>query len=138
MENLTFDSENEIPYKKNKLRIELKLSITHLTSYGNGLYVLGSIPELGEWDISKAKRMECIGHDYWTINKRIKSYESDNRIIEYKYIVCDWDDSTKIYYKEGIQRSFAMTNINFKQKKVIILNESWKKFAFKLQLPLIL
>ena len=55
--------------------------------------------------------MECTGHDYWTLNTTIKSYENDNRIIEYKYFVCNWDDSTKIHYKEDILRTSSMSDI---------------------------
>lgn len=33
--------------------------------YGQALYLLGSLPELGGWDTSKAIRMACKYEDCW-------------------------------------------------------------------------
>jgi len=112
------------------------LSIIHQTAYGNGVYIYGNIPKLGNRDISKVLRLECKNYDYWVLNTYIKSFENDNRLIEYKFIVCDWDDPTKIHYKEDVYRCFSMTNIGFQQKLPMIINDKWQKFLFKLQLPL--
>ena len=36
----------------------IEFSINYVTSYGEGAYVIGNIPEFGEWQISRAFKLK--------------------------------------------------------------------------------
>jgi hypothetical protein len=38
------------------------------TDYGENYYVVGNLPELGEWDATRAVRMECSQYPLWRIS----------------------------------------------------------------------
>ena len=47
--------------------MKITFNINFFTIWGQSLYVTGSIPELGSWDIHKAKAMECCGEGNWKL-----------------------------------------------------------------------
>ena len=57
-------------------------NINYQTGENQKLYVVGSIPELGEWQAAKAKEMACNGDGTWTV-----SIETSTREITYRYLI---------------------------------------------------
>lgn len=55
------------------------------TQYGETLAVVGDCPELGNWDISKAYRLEYINENTWF--GEIPFTESAGKAIAYKYVI---------------------------------------------------
>eukprot|EP00026_Physarum_polycephalum_P023809 Phypoly_transcript_29383.p1 GENE.Phypoly_transcript_29383~~Phypoly_transcript_29383.p1 ORF type:complete len:112 (+),score=18.43 Phypoly_transcript_29383:37-372(+) len=59
-------------------------TIKYNTQPGQNVFVVGSIPELGEWDISKAKKLSWNCGNTWDINI---GFDETNTHVEYKYFV---------------------------------------------------
>jgi cyclomaltodextrin glucanotransferase len=55
------------------------------TQYGEAIAVVGDCPELGNWDISKAYRLEYINENTWF--GEIPFTESAGKAIAYKYVI---------------------------------------------------
>jgi len=55
------------------------------TRYGEEIYVIGDCPELGNWDLAKAKKLEYINSNTWCVD--IPFNESAGKFIRYKYVV---------------------------------------------------
>lgn len=55
------------------------------TSYGEDIYVTGDCPELGQWDIARARRLDYINSNTWCAD--IPFNESAGKFIRYKYVV---------------------------------------------------
>jgi hypothetical protein len=62
-EELSF-SASRLPDADDEIEITLEVHGGH-TEYGESYYVVGSLPELGEWDASRAVRMECSQYPLW-------------------------------------------------------------------------
>lgn len=96
-----------------------RLSINFYTNYGENLYVLGSIPELGGNDISKAIQLELSDNFFW--KKEIKVHSGINeRFVSYKYFVKLADGS--FLHEAGEERRLAL-NTN---TKTLFLNDEWQ------------
>jgi cyclomaltodextrin glucanotransferase len=59
------------------------------TKYGETIVVTGDCPELGNWDISKAYRLEYINSNTWF--GEIPFNESAGNVIAYKYAILHTD-----------------------------------------------
>lgn len=70
--------------------MKIKLHLDYYTSWGQNIYVYGSIPELGDWDEEKALQMVCISPSEWSIDIEVK----DEAVIEYHYFVKENDAVT--------------------------------------------
>ena len=57
-------------------------NINYRTRNNQKLYIVGSIPELGEWQLPQAKEMACTGDGLWTL-----SIETSAWAITYRYLV---------------------------------------------------
>ncbi|KAK8890027.1 4-alpha-glucanotransferase dpe2 [Tritrichomonas musculus] len=76
----TFDLNNSI----GDLVIHFRLRC--FTNFGQELYIVGNIPELGVWDLTKAKQMYFEGHlDFWDCIVRLP-LTAANQQIKYKYV----------------------------------------------------
>ena len=64
------------------LNMNIIFNINYRTRVNQKLYVVGSIPELGEWQAAKAKEMAGDGDGNWTV-----SIETSTRKIAYQYLV---------------------------------------------------
>lgn len=64
----------------------LTLKVHYKTQYGQEIAVVGSIPQLGAWDTSKALRMKWTdGHHWVAENIRISEANGDPTFFMYKY-----------------------------------------------------
>jgi cyclomaltodextrin glucanotransferase len=60
------------------------------TVYGEDIYVTGDCPELGQWDIARARRLDFINSNTWCAD--IPFDESTGKFIRYKYFVKSGED----------------------------------------------
>ncbi|MBQ8056193.1 MAG: hypothetical protein IJ270_05210 [Paludibacteraceae bacterium] len=58
--------------------MKIKFYINYHTIWGENLYILGNIPQLGNSNIEKASPLKFIGNDTWTL-------EIDNDIPNFEY-----------------------------------------------------
>lgn len=64
----------------------LTLRINYKTEYGQEIAVIGSIPQLGNWDTSRALKMKWTeGHNWVAENIRISESKGDPTYFTYKY-----------------------------------------------------
>ncbi len=86
--------------------MKVSFNINFYTIWGQSLYVLGSIPELGKWEIHEAKVMECKGEGNWTLELELP----DNAIaFEYRYFMKSND---KIIFEEwNINHSVVISDV---------------------------
>jgi len=68
--------------QKDKNIVVVRFSIYYSTHYGETLYIVGSIPKLGDWEIQEALQMEYCS-DIWEAEALLPG----NMDIEYKYVV---------------------------------------------------
>lgn len=61
------------------------------TQPGDTVMIIGDTPELGNWDLTKGVRMECINASTWSIDLPLTG--SMNRAIAYKYVILPGDES---------------------------------------------
>ena len=85
-----------------KVLIRLKVSAPWV-SQNKGVFISGNTPELGNWDISKAKEMERDSGGTWSIGLSI---DRDIGLIEYKYIIKDGGEG-KVLWEEGENRRIS-------------------------------
>jgi len=56
--------------------------------YGQAIYLVGSCPELGSWNVKEAVRLEWNDGDLW----RGSTFLRGTQDIEYKYVVADYSN----------------------------------------------
>jgi cyclomaltodextrin glucanotransferase len=79
------------------------------TKPGERLAIIGDCPELGEWDLSKAHKMECINANMWFTDLVWK--ESAGESIAYKYVIFSSDaDPSPVREMRGVRRRAIAKN----------------------------
>lgn len=68
--------------------MKIKFKIDYRATWGQNLYVCGSVPELGAWDESKALLLSCYNFSKWFGSIDIKDDETS---IQYYYLLKDGD-----------------------------------------------
>ncbi|MDD3201926.1 MAG: 4-alpha-glucanotransferase [Bacteroidales bacterium] len=96
----------------------IQFSINYFTSFGQTVYICGSIPELGNGDIEKAEPMTYTEDGRWIFSLKIVTKQE--RLISYKYFVKNSDHS--IIYEVGEPRYLAANS----SSKSIILDDQWQ------------
>ena len=64
--------------------MKISFTVNFHTVWGQKLYIVGSIPELGSWEPALAKEMQCMGDGNWTY---VVDLPSEPKIIEYRYFL---------------------------------------------------
>ena len=88
------------------------------TNFGQNLYILGSIPELGGGDVSLAVPMQFNDSFIWT--KEIRIEEVQERIMRYGYFLKSEDGTS--FYEVGKSRVIGLNA----SSKDIFLNDEWQ------------
>ncbi|MEU4241764.1 S8 family serine peptidase [Actinoplanes sp. NPDC026619] len=70
-------------------RIAATFNVTGSTVYGQNLYVVGSIPELGQWDPARAIPLSAATYPVWSASVSLPP----NTAIEFKYLIRNTDGS---------------------------------------------
>ncbi|MFL6203570.1 MAG: carbohydrate-binding module family 20 domain-containing protein, partial [Thermoanaerobaculia bacterium] len=74
-----------------------------VTSVGQDLYVVGNVPELGNWDVTKAVKLNWVDSDTWSGPVFFTS--SRGSAIQYKYIMRSGGSTT---WENGSNRSYTV------------------------------
>ncbi|GAA2615196.1 peptidase S8 [Paractinoplanes durhamensis] len=70
-------------------RIAATFNVTMTTVWGQNLYVVGSIPELGQWDPARAVPLSAATYPIWSASLTLPP----NTAIEFKYLIKNADSS---------------------------------------------
>jgi Starch binding domain len=70
---------------------------------GQDLYVVGNVPELGNWDVSKAVKLNYVSSSQWS--GPVFFFASKGSGIQYKYI---WKQGGSHAYEGGSNRSYTV------------------------------
>eukprot|EP00826_Nyctotherus_ovalis_P003084 TRINITY_DN10619_c0_g1_i2.p1 TRINITY_DN10619_c0_g1~~TRINITY_DN10619_c0_g1_i2.p1 ORF type:complete len:392 (+),score=86.07 TRINITY_DN10619_c0_g1_i2:90-1265(+) len=107
-------------------KCDTRFSIRYKTEHGENVYVMGSIPELGNWSDYKAKLTWTEGH-VWTATILLPQQP-----FEYKYVVYN-AHSKKVVWEGGRNRYCDLTGLSS-----LVLADTWEAFKihFLLYYPL--
>ena len=97
--------------------MKLSLNIHYRTNWGEQVYVIGSIPALGNNDFSKAVRLTLVSDDHWTADINIPD---TTNALEYRYFI--HNDNGHIKEEWGLPRSLSWA----KTVKNIVAYDSWQ------------
>jgi len=85
-------------------------NVQYLTEFGQNIYVLGNIPELGSWDESRAARMDYLADGQWRLEIHLDNAKTEP--VEYKYILKD-DRNQMVFYEWGERRKLNLNEEGF-------------------------
>lgn len=94
--------------------MKLTVRINYHTSWGESLWICGSIKALGKWDENMAYPMIYIGNGEWEAVLNFKS----NKTFEYKYFL---KSSNNRFWESGINRTF-----NFENNTDVDIRDFWR------------
>jgi alpha-amylase len=95
--------------------VSATFGVNATTSYGQNVYVVGSIPALGSWNTANAVALSSASYPVWRGTVTLPS----NTAFEYKYIKKDPDGSVE--WESGANRSASSGT-----GATLTLNDSWK------------
>lgn len=64
--------------------VEVVFVLDRETQFGENLFVIGSIPQLGEWDVARALPLQYMQESQWRIAIKVSPCS-----FEYKYLIQD-------------------------------------------------
>lgn len=99
--------------------MKLTFTIDYFTKLGEQVFVVGSVPELGNGNEKKALKLDFDSRGYCHKTIDIKKYRKK---IHYKYFVKNSNEQ-QIVYESGNQRSLAISNI---KESEIIVKDFWR------------
>lgn len=107
----------------------LRLRIKYRLEHGERVYVMGSIPELGEWDKAHAPRMEREDTDMWQIEMVVPRDEEHERF-EYKYFTRKADGTRRW---EGGENRVAKPFVEQAPREgdAVLCDDRWEKTRFE-------
>ncbi|MBR9998435.1 MAG: hypothetical protein KFF73_05655, partial [Cyclobacteriaceae bacterium] len=85
-------------------------NIEYYTEFGQNIYILGNIPELGSWDLSGAAPMDFIREGQWRAD--ILLNENAGQEIEYRYFLKD-DRNQMVFNEWGENRDLKLKEEGF-------------------------
>jgi hypothetical protein len=87
-----------------------------VTTVGQDMYVVGSAPELGAWDVTKAVKLNWVDSDTWS--GPVFFSTSKGTLVEYKYIVRQGGTTT---WETGANRTYTVPTSGTGSR-----NENWR------------
>ncbi len=81
--------------------MKVTFNINYHTTFGQSVYVAGSIPELGDWDVSKALILNCDNYPQWNLELDIEHWKNP---VEYKYLIINDSDKSVVSWEPGENR----------------------------------
>lgn len=108
------------------------------TEWGQSLKVVGSVPELGSWDVDKALSLECCELNRWRATVECAAAEP----VQYKYILADAKSGTQsVEVRPSHKSASILKNIetcccidtwqNLKTEYAAFLSSAFTKVLFK-------
>jgi 4-alpha-glucanotransferase len=99
--------------------MKIHFEIEYKTQWGQNLYVTGNCPELGDWDIKKAQRMEYGSHGNWKLDLALKKPSRD---LSYKYFLKE-DHGNTLFFEFGDERMIFLENC---KQESLFLVDAWR------------
>ncbi|HEX5719946.1 MAG TPA: CBM20 domain-containing protein [Thermoanaerobaculia bacterium] len=95
------------------MRVDFTVN-NYVTSPGQDLYVVGNVPELGNWDVTKAVKLNWMDSDTWS--GPVFFTASKGSAIQYKYIM-----RQETTWENGSNRSYTVPSSGSGSR-----NENWQ------------
>ncbi len=100
--------------------MNVRFNIQYFANHNDSIFITGSCTELGNWDISRAVRLDCFNNENW---EAVINFTSEQNI-SYKFFLRD-NLENLIRWEHGKNRILNLTKD--KQKKLITVNCAWKE-----------
>lgn len=97
--------------------MQIKFQIDYRTRWGQAIFVSGSLPELGKWDIEKALPLSPTTGEHWEGSIEM----SDSSLFEYKY--CIKNEEGHVEWEFGQNR---LCDLNSADIKDLFLKDFWR------------
>lgn len=97
--------------------MKVKFNVNYRTNWGEAIYISGSVPALGEFDDTKAVKMNLHGSEQWIAEFDIPDHERD---FKYCYLV-KRDDGTVIRREWGQAHALPAT-----QAEACLVHDRWQ------------
>jgi 4-alpha-glucanotransferase len=96
----------------------IDFKIHYNTSFGQQLFICGSVNSLGNWDTSKALKMNYNQGGFWTVQTTLNE---PIEVLEYKYLIIDNFENR--FLEDGANRIIDVSDQN---KSLVFAEESWR------------
>ena len=105
--------------------IKVSFHLKYKTHFGQGIYIYGNHPALGNDNIEKAVPLVYLNNDYWVLHLELDPTKENNKIV-YHYFIKN-EDGTKSF-EAGSDKSFHLAEIN---KSELVIIDSWNFTGYK-------
>lgn len=89
--------------------------VNYVAKYGESVYVLGNIPDLGRWNLSNGVRLNWNSGDDWT--RKLVFVCPLDQLIEYKYVIANTEiipnQTEVIRWEEGPNRELNFLKTSY-------------------------
>jgi len=100
--------------------IEVLFQINYFTNFGDEIAVVGNLPQVGNWNPNRAKKMFYKGDGYWNLTLQ---FEVDSTIdLEYCYIIVQ--KSGSFIYEDSSKRTLSF--LDLKLVPSVFIWDTWK------------
>ena len=112
--------------------MKVQFEYNYPTKWGQNIYILGSVEEMGQWNEKNAVPLKYISENRWIVDINIKQ---DNILIKYKYLIKDTENNIQWIEFDNEREIFLSKKINetlVKDKSFQYNNKQqlWLKSAF--------
>ncbi|HON18657.1 MAG TPA: 4-alpha-glucanotransferase [Salinivirgaceae bacterium] len=104
------------------LSIRFSLALTRIKPE-HRLGIVGNIPELGNWDTTKARLLGNTKHPTWEGTIRVKSKVNE---FEYKYCIIDSQNNKLIHLEAGENRKVKIAGLSEESHSIVINDEHFE------------
>ena len=106
------------------LNFVLFFRVNYRCNYGDSVYVVGNIEALGNWNPTRALKLDWSEGHNWM--KKLKVMHENTQLIEYKYFVSNSEIYTPIPYIRWEADSNRFINLFTTSKLLIKLDDEWE------------
>jgi len=107
----------------------LYFKINYKCEYGYSLYVSGNIEALGNWNPSKALKLNWSEGHFWS--EKLKLTHENTKLIEYKYFVAPTSGASNLAESRWENGPNRLLNLRTATKLLIKLHDEWEKSKIK-------
>ncbi len=104
---------------------KVSFHLKYKTHFGQGIYIYGNIPALGNNNIEKAIPLVYLNNDYWVLHLELNAPMPTEKIVYHYYI--QNADGTRVF-ETGNDKSIQFSAINSPE---IVIIDSWNFTGFK-------
>ena len=105
--------------------IKVSFHLKYKTHFGQGIYIYGNHPKLGNNRIENAIPLVYLNNDYWVLHLELDPSNETAKIV-YHYFIQN-EDGTKSF-EAGSDKSFDLADIN---KSALVIIDSWNFTGYK-------